>query len=144
MPPYEKRLRFADRLSRMIGIFLLFLMLLAALFQTTLLSTIPFPRSLDFKGDYENFISCFEEHAKLIKTDGVTSYRRGFIKPENRIRLGQTRGLFAPLESRAMYIDLEDGGFKIVDGYYEEAHDKSKPIRKYDWVIIWLCGTGTL
>lgn len=144
MIPNDKRLKFADRLSKGIGIFLILLLLFAASLQTTVLSIIPFPQSLNFNGDYEGFISCFEEHAKLAKTDGVTSYRRDITKPENRIRLGQVRGFLGPLQSRVMYVDLQDGGFKIVDGHYEKMREKSRPLRKYDWVIIWLCGTGNL
>lgn len=144
MLSYEKRLRFADRLSRAIGIILILTMLFVVSLQTTLLSIVPFPQSLHFESDYENFISCFEEHAKLAKTDGVTSYHKDITKPENRNRLAQVRGFLGPTESRVIYVDFDEEGFRIVDGFYEKRNAKSKPVRKYDWFIIWFCGSGNL
>lgn len=99
---------------------------------------------MKFRGSHEEFIACFESHAKLSQTDGVTSYRRDVTKPENRIRLAQVKGLLGPSEARVMYIDIRQDGYRAVDKYYENANDKSRPIRKYDWVIAWLCGTGNL
>lgn len=43
-----------------------------------------------------------------------------------------------------MYIDILKEGYQAVDGYYEKAHARSRPIRKYDWIVAWLCGTGNL
>ncbi|WP_166418880.1 hypothetical protein [Cochlodiniinecator piscidefendens] len=139
-----KRQRFADRLSKSIGVILVLLVLLYLALQTTILSVIPFPKALTFQGDHEEFIECFEQHATLADVDGVTSYRRDVTRPENRIRLAQVQGFLRASASRAMFIDLGEDHFQIVDGYYENRHERSRPIRKYDMMIGWLCGTGNL
>ena len=144
MEPWQRRQRFADRLSKGIGVLVVSALIFLGALQTTVLSVVPFPKTLEFEGDHEEFIQCFEAHAKLTNQDGVTSYRRDLEKPDNRIRMAQTRGFLGPSSSRVMYIDLLNKGFQVVDGYYEEAHEKSRPIRKYDWFVAWLCGTGNL
>ncbi|PRY77650.1 hypothetical protein CLV80_105133 [Yoonia maritima] len=144
MKAWEKRQQFADRLSKLVGIFLLLLVLMVLAIHTTALSVLPFPKSLNFQGSHDDFVVCFEKHAKLAVTDGVTSYRRDIMKPENRIRLGQVRGFLGPSVSRVLFVDTKEEGYQIVDGYYESSHGKSRPVRKYDWLIVWLCGTGIL
>jgi len=144
MKARERRQKFADRLSKLVGIFLILLVLLVLALQTTVLSAVPFPKSLSFQGSHEDFVVCFEEHAKLAVTDGVTSYRRDVTQPENRIRLIQVKGFLGPSASRVIFIDTNEEGYRIVDGFFEAPHGKSRPVRKYDWLIGWLCGTGNL
>ena len=142
MEAWQLRQRFADRLSKTIGAVLIGLLLFIALLQTTLLSVVPIPKSMEFQGDHEAFLACFVDRAKLAKTDGVTSFRRDIKKSENRIRLVQSRGFLGPAAARAMYVDLFPGGFRISDGYYENSTYNLRPIRKYDWIIAWMCATG--
>ena len=144
MEPWERRHQFADRLSKSIGVFLILLILFVLALQTTIFSVIPFPKALEFQGDHEEFIVCFEKHAKLATSNRVTRYRRDVKKPENRIRLVRVRGFLGPSAFRSMFVDLKEGGFRILDGYYENRHEKSRPIRKYDMLIGWLCGTKNL
>ena len=99
---------------------------------------------MHFSGAPEDFIACFEKHALLAKTNGVTSYRRDVTKPAGRIRLVQTRGFVRLAESRAVFLDPEATGYTVVDSYYESHGDKSKPLRKRDWITAWRCGTGKL
>jgi hypothetical protein len=144
MEPWQKRQRFADRLSQAIGAALIVGLFALGALHTTLLSAIPFPKSLELKGDHEEFVSCFLSHSKLAKTNRGTSFTRDTTAPEGRIRLAQIKGFLGPAASRVLFVDVAADGFELSDGFYESAHERSRPIRKYDWVIAWLCGTGNL
>ncbi|MBM1557969.1 hypothetical protein JQV19_13250 [Sulfitobacter mediterraneus] len=142
MEAWQKRQQSAERISKWIGIFIASAFIFLCALQTTVLSVVPFPKALQFKGSYEEFVVCFEASAKLSSQDGITSYRRDIKKPESRIRMAQVRGFLGPSTSRVLYVDHLQEGYRVTDGYYEDAHAKSRPVRKYDWIIVWLCGTG--
>mgnify|MGYP001359821035 CR=1 FL=1 len=145
MQSYQKRQRRADQLAKAMGFFFVVSIAFVLLLQTTFLSVVPFPKTLSFRGDPQAFVGCFEQYSKFAQTDGVTLYARQLTQPENRIWLSQLRGLVRLSSARGLYIDLDGDKFTLVDWYYENREAaKARPIRKYDWGIAWLCGTGNI
>lgn len=120
--------------------FLLLLTVVGVLFRFSGTPGIPFPRTMAFNGDPEDFISCFVANAGFGAVDPFPSYKVRKSERTDRVLVEELMGFVRAVSWRGVYVDPTENGFIVTDMYFENATGELNLVRKFDWMVVIWCG----
>lgn len=110
------------------------------LFRLTGIPGIPFPRTMTFMGDPDEFIPCFAANAGFGAVDPYPSYRVRRSEGTERILVEELMGFVRASSWRGVYVDPTENGFTVSDMYFENSTRELNLVRKFDWMVVISCG----
>lgn len=113
-------------------IVVLLLTVVGFLFRLSGTPGIPFPRSMKFSGNVEDFIHCFTTNAGFGAIDPYPSYRVRGVGLSERILVDELMGFIGASSWRGVYVDPTEYGFIVSDMYFENSTGELNLIRKFD------------
>lgn len=116
------------------------LTVVSVLFRLSGIPGIPFPRTLSFMGDPEEFIPCFVANAGFGAVDPFPSYRVRKSEGTDRILIEELMGFVRAISWRGVFVDPTENGFIVSDMYFENTTQELNMVRKFEWLVIISCG----